>query len=47
MGECKIRLAVYNDIPLIMRFIDEHWKKGHILAANRTLFEWQYIIEKK
>lgn len=38
-----IRRAVYEDIPRIMQFIDEHWKKGHILARNREFFEWQFV----
>lgn len=39
----SIRQAVYEDIPLIMKFIDEHWKKGHILARDREFFEWQFV----
>ncbi|MCI8364019.1 MAG: hypothetical protein HFG34_03595 [Eubacterium sp.] len=38
-----IRQAVYEDIPQIMKFIDEHWKKGHILARDRKFFEWQFV----
>ena len=38
-----IRQAVYEDIPQIMQFIDEHWKKGHILARDREFFEWQFV----
>lgn len=34
-----IRRAVYDDIPDIMRFMDEHWKPGNILAKNREFFE--------
>lgn len=39
----EIRRAVYEDIPKIMNFIDEHWKKGHILARDRSFFEWQFL----
>ena len=39
----EIRLATYEDIPHIMQFIDEHWKKGHIMATNRTLFEFKHV----
>ena len=46
MKDCVIRMAVYEDIPAIMRFIDQYWKKGHILATNRELFEWQYTNDK-
>lgn len=38
-----IRQAVYEDIPRIMRFIDEHWKKGHIMGNDRTMFEFQHV----
>lgn len=39
----KIRQAVYEDIPRIMKFIDEHWKKGHIMGNDRTMFEFQHV----
>lgn len=39
----QIRQAKYNDIPLIMQFIDEHWKKGHIMGNDRTMFEFQHV----
>ncbi|MBQ8982348.1 MAG: hypothetical protein IJ079_02070 [Lachnospiraceae bacterium] len=38
-----IRRAVYEDIPRIMEFIDIYWKKDHILARDRKLFEWQHV----
>lgn len=38
-----LRRAVYDDIPNIMRFMDEHWKPGNILANNRDFFEWQFV----
>lgn len=47
IGACTIRFAEYEDIPAIMKYIDEYWKKGHILATNRELFEWQYIYNEK
>lgn len=43
MSDYTVRFAERNDIPAIMNFIDENWKKGHILATNKELFEWQYI----
>lgn len=42
-----IRQAVYEDIPQIMKFIEEHWKKGHILARDRKFFEWQFVDGKE
>lgn len=47
MEDYIIRFADYRDIPSIMRFIDSDWKKGHILAHDRELFEWQYVDRKK
>lgn len=38
-----LRRAVSEDIPDIMRFMDEHWKPGNILAKNRGFFEWQFM----
>ncbi len=38
----EIRFATKSDIPQIMKFINDYWKKGHILSYDRTLFEWQY-----
>lgn len=37
-----IRFAEKKDIPDIMQFIDTHWKKGHILARDRSFFEYQH-----
>lgn len=38
-----IRLALPDDVPHIMKFIDEHWKHNHIMAVNRELFEYEYV----
>lgn len=40
-----IRLAEYEEIPDVMRFIDENWKKGHILATDREFFEYEMVID--
>lgn len=42
-----IRQAVYEDIPRIMRFIDEHWKRGHIMGNDRTMFEFQHVRNRE
>lgn len=47
MPEYKIRFANKEDIPSIMKFVDEEWKKGHILALDRELFDWQYVNNNK
>ena len=38
-----IRFAKLADIDAIMHFIDQNWRKGHILARDRQLFEWMYL----
>lgn len=39
----EIRLGKKNDIEKIMNFINEHWRKGHILARDRVLFEYEFL----
>ena len=38
----QIRLAQKNDIEALMRFIDEHWKKNHIMSTNQALMDFQH-----
>ena len=40
--EYNIRFAKKSDTENIMRFIDQYWRKNHILARDKELFEWQY-----
>ncbi len=42
-----IRRATCEDIPNIMKFMDEHWKPGNILAKDRSFFEWQFVEDGK
>ena len=37
-----IRFAEEKDIPGIMKFIDEHWRRNHIMSRDRELFEFQH-----
>lgn len=37
-----IRFAEERDVPAIMKFIDEYWRKNHIMGRNRELFEFQH-----
>lgn len=39
----EIRLASYEDIEEIMSFIDRCWRKNHILAKDRILFEYEFL----
>ncbi|REK66453.1 MAG: hypothetical protein C6P35_07205 [Cohnella sp.] len=39
----EIRLAKHSDIENIMNFINDHWRKGHIMARDRKLFEYEYV----
>lgn len=46
MEEYEIRYATVKDIPAIKKFIDDKWKKDHILVREDGLFEWQYTSDK-
>ena len=37
-----IRFATPNDAPKIMKFIDDYWKKNHILARDEKFFRYFY-----
>lgn len=39
----EIRLAKPSEIDEVMDFIDTHWKKGHIMAHDRRLFEYEFL----
>lgn len=43
MSNYKIRFATISDMDAIMTFIYTHWKKGHILATNKSFFEYEYV----
>ncbi|GIO12299.1 hypothetical protein J19TS2_18540 [Cohnella xylanilytica] len=39
----EIRLARRSDIEMIMGFIHDYWRKGHIMSRDRNLFEYEYV----
>ena len=42
-----IRLARYEEISDLMEFIDEYWKKDHILAKDRDFFMYEMVIDEQ
>ncbi len=38
-----LRFGDNADVGLVAKFIDEHWKPGHILVRDRELFEYMYL----
>ena len=42
-----IRLAQLDDISIIMKFINEHWRKNHILALDRKFFEYEFVFKEQ
>ena len=38
-----LRFGDNADVGIVTKFIDEHWKPGHILARDRELFEYMYL----
>ena len=45
--EIRIRFSTEQDIPAVMKFIDAHWKKGHILGNNKELFCYEWLRKGK
>lgn len=43
MEQVTIRFAKHDDIAAIMRFLDENWKKDHILARDEEYFAYQHV----
>jgi hypothetical protein len=43
MSQHTIRFATLSDVDEIMNFINIHWKKGHILATNKSFFLYEYV----
>jgi len=41
-NDCKILIAKKSDINEIMQFIQNEWKKNHILAINKKYFLYEY-----
>ena len=41
-GPLKIEFCSKKDLTLLQRFLNEDWKKNHILAKNTRLMNWQH-----
>ena len=41
-----ICFATHDDIDSIMNFINDYWKKNHILARDRNFFEYEMCSDK-
>lgn len=41
----EIRFANYNDISNVMLFFKKHWKEDHILANDRSFFEYEFCSD--
>ena len=42
-----ISLVRGNERKQLQEFIDEHWKKNHVLAISRELLDWQHYNREK
>ena len=42
----KFTLSTKNEIHEIKNFINNNWKKNHILTKNNNLLEWMYCNNK-
>ena len=39
----EIRLAHEVDEKALVQFIDQHWKKNHILVTCKEMLDWQHL----
>jgi hypothetical protein len=38
-----LRFGDNADVSIVAKFIEEHWKQGHILSRDRELFEYMFL----
>jgi hypothetical protein len=43
----EIRIAQETDRELLVRFIDQHWRKNHIFVTCRELLDWQHLDQMR
>ena len=43
----EIRLAYETDGEAIRQFIDQHWRKDHVLSTSEELLDWQHLDRKR
>lgn len=42
----QITECTREDLPALMDFIDQHWRKDHILAREQAVLDWYYGTER-
>lgn len=42
MEEYEIRYCKLEEVDLLQSFLDQHWKKGHILSQSKELLDYQH-----
>jgi len=45
MNIYDIRFCKKSELGLLQSFIDKHWRKGHVLARSKELFEFQHLYD--
>lgn len=40
----EVRSCRAEDVPALMTFLAEHWRRDHVLARNRSLMDWQHQL---
>jgi len=38
----QIKCCSQDDVEELRRFIDNHWRRGHVLARDEVLLRWQF-----
>jgi GNAT acetyltransferase-like protein len=44
--DIRIAECLEEDVPALMRFIDAHWRAGHVLSRDETLLRWQFDLTR-
>jgi hypothetical protein len=42
IADIEIIECATEDLPALRAFIDQHWRKGHILACDQAVLDWYY-----
>tara|TARA_Y100000591_G_C21837429_1_gene703423 strand:+ start:1699 stop:2718 length:1020 start_codon:yes stop_codon:yes gene_type:complete len=46
-SQFEFRLGKKREIPLIMKFIKNYWKKKHILGLDKKFFEYEFVFKNR
>ena len=42
MNNYNVHICIKSELKDLQQFINDHWKKNHILATSQKLMDWQH-----